>query len=92
MRQRYLLLVGEEHHPVAWRFNTGGNVMLTRDFLTSWPSRVSLPGRLFVLESPITFSAGIVDVAYLKQAGGERVTLVGGADATYRFQTPTAER
>ena len=55
-------------------------------------SRVSLPGRLFVLESPITFSAGIVDVAYLKQAGGERVTLVGGADATYRFQTPTAER
>lgn len=61
------------------RFDTGGNFMLTRDFLTAWPARVGPQGRVFVLESPFTFSAGMVDVAYLRQAGGDRVTLVGEA-------------
>ncbi|RUV88784.1 hypothetical protein EOA75_24065 [Mesorhizobium sp. M1A.F.Ca.IN.022.07.1.1] len=71
--------LGRKNLVLDMRFNTGGNLMLTRDALSSWPSRVKPPGRLFVLESPITFSAGIVDVAYLKQAGGDRVTLVGEA-------------
>ena len=69
--------LGRKNLVVDMRFNTGGNFMLTRDFLAAWPARVS--GRVFVLESPITFSAGMVGVAYLKQAGGDRVTLVGDA-------------
>ena len=71
------LRLGRKNLVLDMRFNTGGNFMLTREFLAAWPARIS--GRLFVLESSITFSAGIVDVAYLKQAGGDRVTLVGEA-------------
>ena len=71
--------LGRTNLVLDMRFNTGGNFMLTRDFMAAWPQRVSPPGRLFVLESSITFSAGMVDVAYLKQAGGDRVVLVGEA-------------
>jgi hypothetical protein len=71
--------LGRKNVVVDMRFNTGGNFMLTRKLLTGWPSLVAPPGRLFVLESPITFSAGMVGVAYLKQAGGDSVTLIGEA-------------
>jgi hypothetical protein len=57
------------------RFNGGGNLLLTRDFMTQWPSRTN--GRFFVLTSTETFSAAIASIAYLKQAGGERVLIVG---------------
>ncbi|WP_278050877.1 hypothetical protein [Mesorhizobium sp. WSM4935] len=69
--------LGRKNLVLDMRFNTGGNFMLTRDFLTAWPARIGTQGRVFVLESPFTFSAGMVDVAYVKQAGGDRVTLVG---------------
>jgi hypothetical protein len=59
------------------RFNGGGNYMLTRDFMASWPARLPPPGRFFVLSSRLTMSAAIASIAYLKQAGGERVVLVG---------------
>jgi hypothetical protein len=58
------------------RFNSGGDLLLDRDFLAQWPSKF-MRGRFYVLTSDQTFSAGIASVAYLKQAGGKRVTLVG---------------
>ena len=61
------------------RFNGGGNFLLTRQFMLNWPSRVRSPGRFFVLTARKTFSAAIASIAYLKQAGGNRVVFVGEA-------------
>jgi hypothetical protein len=57
------------------RVNGGGDLNNTRDFVQSLPRLV--PGRIFVLTSPWTFSAAISTTGYLKQAGGDRVTIVG---------------
>lgn len=57
------------------RENGGGNLNLTRDLMQSLPKLVT--GRIFALTSPLTFSAAISSVGYLKQAGGDRVTIVG---------------
>ncbi len=57
------------------RVNGGGDLNNTRDFVQSLPKLV--PGRIFVLTSPWTFSAAISTTGYLKQAGGDRVTIVG---------------
>ena len=57
------------------RMNGGGNLQLTRDFMKSLP--ILVPGRIFVLTSPRTFSAAISSVGYLKQAAPNRVTIVG---------------
>jgi hypothetical protein len=61
------------------RFNGGGNLQLTRGFMESLPEHLSSGGRVVVLTSPWTFSAAISSVGYLKQAGGDRVVLVGEA-------------
>jgi len=57
------------------RVNGGGDLNNTRDFVQSLPALV--PGRIFILTSPWTFSAAISTTGYLKQAGGNRVTIVG---------------
>ncbi len=59
------------------RYNGGGDLMSTREFFVQWPSRIPLDGRIYVIEGPQTFSAGISSVGYLKQTGGKRVVLVG---------------
>ncbi len=59
------------------RFNGGGNLQLARDVLVALPSRLPAGGRIIVLTSPFTFSAAISSTGYLKQAGGDRVTIVG---------------
>ena len=59
------------------RQNGGGDLTRARDFAQSLPAAV--PGRLFVLTSPWTFSAAISTAAYLKQAAPERVSIVGEA-------------
>lgn len=68
-----------QHKPVNlvvdMRVNGGGNLQLTREFMKGLPARV--PGRVFVLTSPFTFSAAISSVGYLKQAAPDRVTIVG---------------
>ncbi len=69
--------LGRSNVVLDMRWNEGGNFLLTRDFMIAWPARVRPPGRFFVLIGPSTFSAGIADVAYLKQVGGSRVILVG---------------
>lgn len=57
------------------RMNGGGDLNTTRDFMKSLPHLV--PGRIFVLTSPWTFSAAISSTGHLKQEGGARVTIVG---------------
>ena len=78
----FLSEVGQEidaKHPrnvvVDMRLNGGGNLQTTREFMQTLPSRV--PGRVFVLTSPWTFSAAISSTGYLKQAAPDRVTIVG---------------
>lgn len=63
------------HLIVDLRLNGGGNLQLTRDFMRELPTRV--PGRVFVLTSPWTFSAAISSTGYLKQSAPERVVIVG---------------
>jgi hypothetical protein len=67
------------HHPtdvvLDLRFDTGGDLQTTLAFMKSLPSRV--PGRVYVLISRYTFSAGIVSAAAVKQADRDRVVLVG---------------
>jgi hypothetical protein len=63
------------HLIVDLRMNGGGDLNTTREFMRSLPALV--PGRIFALTGPWTFSAGISSLGYLKQAAPQRVTLVG---------------
>jgi hypothetical protein len=60
---------------VDLRLDGGGDLNTTRAFMQELAKLA--PGRIFVLTSGRTFSAGIASAGYLKQAGGERVTIVG---------------
>ncbi len=68
-----------DQHPsnlvLDMRMNGGGDLNDTRDFMQSLPGLV--PGRIFVLTSPWTFSAAISSVGYLEQASPDRVVIVG---------------
>lgn len=57
------------------RLNSGGNLQIARDFMKALP--ILVPGRIFVLTSPWTFSAAISSIGYLKQAAPDRVIIVG---------------
>ncbi len=59
------------------RFDAGGDLQRTLPFMRSLPDRV--PGKVYVLMSHYTFSAGIVSAAAVKKAGAEKVVLVGEA-------------
>jgi len=67
--------LGRKNVVLDMRFNGGGNFWLTRDFFVRWPARI--PGRFFVLTSRQTLSAAIATIAYLKQAGTNRVSIIG---------------
>jgi len=60
---------------VDLRFDTGGDIGTTRGLMRDITRAV--PGRIYVLTGPATFSAGIVSAAALKHDGGGKVTLVG---------------
>ncbi|WP_077961087.1 hypothetical protein [Ensifer adhaerens] len=62
---------------VDLRFNNGGNYLLSADFARRLPELLPSTGRLFVLTTANTFSAGISTAAWLKYYGGARVTIVG---------------
>jgi hypothetical protein len=64
-----------QHLVLDMRMNGGGDLNTARDFMRSLPTLV--PGRIFVLTSPWTFSAAISSVGYLEQAAPDRVTIVG---------------
>jgi hypothetical protein len=72
-RQRQTL--GRRNVVLDMRTNGGGNLLLARDFMIHWPTRV--PGKFYVLTSRQTFSAAITSIAYLKQAGTTRVLIIG---------------
>lgn len=57
------------------RMNGGGDLNMTRAWVRRLPQVV--PGRVFVLTSPWTFSAAISTTGYLKQHAPDRVTIVG---------------
>jgi hypothetical protein len=57
------------------RMNGGGDLTTTRSFMQGLPALV--PGRIFVLTSPWTFSAAISSIGYLEQTAPDRVTIVG---------------
>ncbi|MBS0580517.1 MAG: hypothetical protein JSR36_14770 [Proteobacteria bacterium] len=65
------------HLIVDLRFDTGGDIDLTRDWQRSLAARV--PGQIYVLVSPHTFSAGIVSAAAFKHDAPGRVQVVGEA-------------
>jgi hypothetical protein len=67
--------VKPRHVVLDMRFNGGGDLNTTRDFMRELPRLV--PGRVFALTSPYTFSAAISSVGYLKQSAPDRVTVVG---------------
>jgi len=61
---------------VDLRFNLGGDLNLTRDFMQALPG-LAHGGRVYAITSGRTFSAAIASLGYLRQAGGERVVIVG---------------
>jgi len=63
------------HLVLDLRLNGGGDLTRTREFMQGLPGLV--PGRVFVLTSPWTFSAAISSLGYLEQAAPDRVTIVG---------------
>lgn len=68
---------GAKHVIVDLRLDSGGDLNTTRDFMQALPNLIARNGRIFALVSGRTFSAGIASVGYLKQAGGDRVTIIG---------------
>jgi hypothetical protein len=63
------------HLIVDLRFDEGGNLLTTLDFMRHVAG--SVRGRTYVLIGPYTFSAGIISAAAIKKGGGDRVLLVG---------------
>lgn len=59
------------------RFNIGGDLNTARDFAKALPGLLPPEGRVFAITSGSTFSAAISTLGYLKEAGGDRVVIVG---------------
>jgi hypothetical protein len=66
---------GRRNIVLDMRMNGGGDLNTTRAWVRHLPRLI--PGRVFVLTSPWTFSAAISTVGYLKQSAPDRVTIVG---------------
>jgi len=61
---------------VDLRFNLGGDLNIARDFMRALPA-LATGGRVYAITSGRTFSAAISSLGYLKQAAGDRLTIVG---------------
>ena len=61
---------------VDLRFNLGGDLTLARAFMQALPGLAN-GGRLYAITSGRTFSAAISSLGYLRQAAGDRLTIVG---------------
>ena len=70
---------GRRNVVLDMRANGGGDLTLTREWMSDLPNHLPPAGRVVVLTSPWTFSAAISSVGYLKQAGQARVVLIGEA-------------
>ena len=60
---------------VDLRFNMGGDLNIARDFMQALPAIAR--DRVYAITSGRTFSAAISSLGYLKQAAGDRLTIVG---------------
>jgi len=59
------------------RYDGGGDYTNTVGFARQLPDLIAPGGHVYLLTGPSTFSAGITTAAFLKQAGGDRVTILG---------------
>lgn len=66
---------GRQNIVLDLRMNGGGDLNVTRAWVRRLPRAV--PGRVFVLTSPWTFSAAISTLGYLEQEAPDRVVIVG---------------
>jgi len=62
---------------VDQRSNGGGDYTRTHNLMTSLPKLVGAQTPIYVITGPLTFSAGISSVAFLKASGGDQVTIIG---------------
>lgn len=62
---------------VDLRLDGGGDLNTTRDLMQILPTLLPENGQIFAIASGRTFSAGIASLGYLKQAGTDRVVIVG---------------
>jgi hypothetical protein len=60
---------------VDLRLNMGGDLNIAREFMRALPGIAR--GRVYAITSGRTFSAAISSLGYLKQAAGDRLTIVG---------------
>jgi hypothetical protein len=73
--QRELRARKPRHLVLDMRMNGGGDLTTTRSFMIGLPALV--PGTIFVLTSPWTFSAAISSIGYIEQTAPDRVTIIG---------------
>lgn len=59
------------------RGNGGGDYTRTANLMRRLPELAGEQTPIYVLTGPLTFSAGISSVAFLKASGGEQVTIIG---------------
>ncbi len=59
------------------RNNGGGDYTRTFNLMTSLPKLVGERTPIYIISGPLTFSAGISSVAFLKASGGDQVTIIG---------------
>jgi hypothetical protein len=59
------------------RYDDGGDYLKTVGFAKDLPNLVAPGGHIYLLTGPATFSAGITTAAFVKESGGERVTILG---------------
>jgi hypothetical protein len=64
---------------VDQRLNYGGDLNLTRDLMQLLPKAIAQGGHIYAITGGKTFSSGISNLGYLKQAAGPRMTIVGQA-------------
>lgn len=62
---------------VDLRGNGGGDYTKAWHFAHALPGMLLPGGRIFVLTDSLTFSAAITTAAFIKDAGGDRVTIIG---------------
>lgn len=59
------------------RGNGGGDYTRTANLMRRLPKLAGEQTPIYVITGPLTFSAGISSVAFLKASGGEQVTIIG---------------
>lgn len=59
------------------RFNMGGDLNTTRNFMSALPGLLPPDGRIYAITAGRTFSAAISSLGYLEQAAPDKVVIVG---------------